>query len=55
MRTYSGTDDLIRLAEMYVATLRLAWAAVPLFWFNAMDGRGPHDLETSLREHQAAD
>src|SRR5512133_667782 len=52
MRTYSGTDDLIRLAEMYVATVRLAWAAVPLFWFNAMDGRGPHDLETSLREHQ---
>jgi hypothetical protein len=27
-------------------------AAVPLFWFNAMDGRGPHDLESSVREHQ---
>jgi len=52
MRTYSGTDDLIRLAEMYVDTINIAWPAVPLFWFNAMDGRGPHDLETSIREHQ---
>ena len=45
LRTYSGTDDFIRLAEMYVETINTAWAAVPLFWFNAMDGRGPHDLE----------
>jgi methylmalonyl-CoA mutase cobalamin-binding subunit len=52
MRTYSGTDDFIRLAEMYVETINIAWAAVPLFWFNAMDGRGPHDLESSIREHQ---
>ena len=52
LRTYSGTDDFIRLAEMYVETINLAWAAVPLFWFNAMDGRGPHDLESSIREHQ---
>ncbi len=53
MRTYSGTDDLIELAEMYVETINIAWAAVPLFWFNAMDGRGPHDLERSIGEHQA--
>jgi methylmalonyl-CoA mutase cobalamin-binding subunit len=52
MRTYSGTDDFIRLAEMYVETIHIAWAAVPLFWFNRMDGRGPHDLETSIRLHQ---
>ena len=52
LRTYSGTDDLIRLAELYVETIKIAWAAVPLFWFNAMDGRGPHDLETSIAEHQ---
>ena len=52
MRTYSGTDDFVRLAEMYVDTINIAWAAVPLFWFNAMDGRGPHDLETSIRLHQ---
>ena len=52
MRTYSGTDDFIRLAEMYLKTINIAWAAVPLFWFNRMDGRGPWDLEGSIREHQ---
>lgn len=53
MRTYSGTDDFIRLAEMYVETINIAWAAVPLYWFNRMDGRGPWDLEGSIRQHQA--
>jgi methylmalonyl-CoA mutase cobalamin-binding subunit len=52
MRTYSGTDDFLRLAEMYVETIRIAWCAIPLFWFNRMDGRGPWDLEGSIREHQ---
>ena len=52
LRTYSGTDDFIRLAEMYVETIHTAWCAIPLFWFNQMDGRGPWDLEGSIREHQ---
>ena len=52
LRTYSGTDDFIRLAEMYVETIHIAWCAVPLFWFNRMDGRGPWELEDSIREHQ---
>lgn len=52
LRTYSGTDDFIRLAEMYVETIHIAWCAIPLFWFNQMDGRGPWDLEGSIREHQ---
>jgi methylmalonyl-CoA mutase cobalamin-binding subunit len=52
MRTYSGTNDFIRLAEMYRETIHICWAAVPLFWFNQMDGRGPYDLEGSIREHQ---
>jgi len=52
LRTYSGTDDFVRLAEMYVDTIQIAWAAVPLFWFNQMDGRGPWDLEGSIRQHQ---
>lgn len=53
LRTYSGTDDFIRLAELYVATISNAWCAIPLFWFNQMDGRGPWDLAGSIREHQA--
>lgn len=52
LRTYSGTDDFIRLAEMYAETIHIAWCAIPLFWFNQMDGRGPWDLEGSIREHQ---
>jgi hypothetical protein len=52
LRTYSGTDDFIRLAEMYVTTINIAWCAIPLFWFNQMDGRGPWDLAGSIREHQ---
>jgi len=52
LRTYSGTDDFLELAEMYVETINIAWCAIPLFWFNAMDGRGPWDLEGSIREHQ---
>lgn len=53
LRTYSGTDDFLRLAAMYIDTINIAWCAIPLFWFNAMDGRGPWDLAGSIREHQA--
>jgi hypothetical protein len=52
MRTYSGTDDFIQLAELVSETIQNAWCAIPLFWFNQMDGRGPWDLEGSIREHQ---
>jgi hypothetical protein len=52
LRTYSGTDDFIRLAELYVDTINIAWCAIPLFWFNQMDGRGPWDLQGSIFEHQ---
>ena len=52
LRTYSGTDNFIKLAEMYAQTIHIAWCAIPLFWFNQMDGRGPWNLEGSIREHQ---
>lgn len=52
LRSYSGVDDFIHLAEMYVETINIAWCAIPIFWFNRMDGRGPWDLEGSIREHQ---
>jgi len=52
VRSYAGTDDLLRLAELQRETIHNAWCAVPLFWFNAMDGRGPHDLEESIAVHQ---
>jgi hypothetical protein len=52
MRTYSGTDDFILLAEMYIEAINIAWCAIPLFWFNQMDGRGPWDLAGSIQQHQ---
>ncbi len=52
MRTYSGTDDFIDLARVYMESINNAWCAIPLFWFNQMDGRGPWDLEGSIRQHQ---
>jgi len=52
LRTYSGTDDFIKLAEMYRKTINIAWCAIPLFWFNQMDGRGPWGLEESIHKHQ---
>jgi B12 binding domain len=52
MRAYSGTDDFVRYAEVLTRTIHNAWCAIPLFWFNQMDGRGPWDLAGSIREHQ---
>ena len=52
LRSYAGTDDFQLLAEMYVKTINLAWCAVPIFWFNRMDSRGPWDLTGSIDQHQ---
>ncbi|MDF1500075.1 MAG: cobalamin B12-binding domain-containing protein [Anaerolineales bacterium] len=51
MRSYSGTADHLRYADMLVRTIDNAWCATSLFWFNAMDGRGPSPLRRSLQEH----
>lgn len=51
MRSYSGTADHLRHADMLRRTLNNAWCATSLFWFNAMDGRGPSPLAQSIREH----
>ncbi len=52
LRAYSGTDDFLKLAKMYQETINIAWCAIPIFWFNQMDGRGPWGLEDSIRKHQ---
>ncbi len=52
MRCYAGTNDLIRFAEVLHRTIHNTWAAIPLFWFNQMDGRGPLDLNESIKIHQ---
>jgi methylmalonyl-CoA mutase cobalamin-binding subunit len=51
LRSYSATADHLRYAEMLVRTIDNAWCATSLFWFNAMDGRGPSSLAQSIQEH----
>ena len=53
MRCYSGTDDIIPFAKVLKDTIDNAWTAVPLFWYNELDGRGARALETSIAEAQA--
>ena len=52
LRAYSGTDDFIDYARVLTQTIQNAWCAIPLFWFNQMDGRGPCDMQGSIFEHQ---
>lgn len=54
MRCYSGTNDLIKWAEMSVETINNAWAAIPLTWYSIMDGRSQRPLEISIAENQEA-
>lgn len=51
MRTYSGTDKTQELAEVYERTINTCWHALSFWWFNKMDGRGPHDVKTNLKNH----
>jgi len=50
MRCYSGTADVLPFADILHETIDNAWCAVPLFWYNDLDGRGERDLETSMRD-----
>mgnify|MGYP001025366225 FL=1 len=52
MRCYSGTEDVFQYAEMLVDTIDNAWAAIPLCWYNELDGRGSRPLEVSMAEAQ---
>ncbi|MEW6048982.1 MAG: cobalamin B12-binding domain-containing protein [Bacillota bacterium] len=54
MRAYSGTRDIIRMAEVLAGTINLAWAAVPLTWYSVLDGRSRRPLEQTIREAQEA-
>lgn len=54
MRSYSGTRDLVPMAEVLHETIRLAWGAVPLTWYSVLDGRSDRPVERTIREAQAA-
>lgn len=52
MRCYSGTADVMKMAETLKKTINNAWCAVPLCWYNELDGRGPRTIEQSIVEAQ---
>ncbi|MFW9829491.1 MAG: methionine synthase [Candidatus Thorarchaeota archaeon] len=51
LRIYAGTRDFIKLGKIFNKTIQNAWAAIPIFWFNQMDGRGPLSLKESIKKH----
>ncbi|NLI00565.1 MAG: cobalamin-binding protein [Chthonomonadales bacterium] len=51
VRTYSGTRNVPAMARIHEEHVEIAWHALSLWWFCQLDGRGPNDLLTNLREH----
>jgi hypothetical protein len=51
LRIYSGTQDLVENGKMFQETIHNAWAAIPVFWYSELDGRGPLSLEGAIKEH----
>ncbi len=52
IRCYSGTANVFEYADMLMRTIDNAWTAIPLCWYNELDGRGTRPLEVSLVEAQ---
>lgn len=50
MRCYSGTNNLLRWAEMSVETINNAWGAIPLTWYSIMDGRSKRSVKDTIEE-----
>lgn len=53
LRCYSGTQDTLEFAALLQDTIRNAWCAVPLFWYNVLDGRSRRLPRESIAEAQA--
>jgi len=52
LRCYSGTQDIIKFADLLQRTIKNAWCAVPLFWYSELDKRGPRKLKDAICENQ---
>ncbi|MBE3090394.1 MAG: methionine synthase [Actinobacteria bacterium] len=53
MRCYSGTNNILKFAQILTKTINNAWCAVPLCWYNELDGRSHRKLEDSIAENQS--
>ncbi|HSQ55234.1 MAG TPA: hypothetical protein VLM40_05765 [Gemmata sp.] len=56
MKPYAHVVDLVPFVDTCIRAGMLAGShqAVPLYWFNELDGRGPTPVRESIREHIAA-
>jgi uncharacterized protein (TIGR01319 family) len=50
-RIYTGTDELVELAHLWEEHLNMAFPAVPIFYYNELDGRGPISIRDGFNEH----
>jgi uncharacterized protein (TIGR01319 family) len=51
IRIYSGTDELMELAKLFEESFRMPFPAVPIFFYNEIDGRGPISVRDGFDEH----
>jgi len=51
LRIYSGTQDLLKWADLSVRELHNAWGTIPLTWYSELDGRSHRTLEDAIREN----
>ena len=56
MKPYCHVKDILQFIDecLSVGLLIGAHQAIPLFWFNELDGRGPTTVQESIDEHLAA-
>ena len=50
-RIYTGTDELLTLAHLWEEHLNICFPAVPIFFYNELDGRGPISIRDGFDEH----
>jgi uncharacterized protein (TIGR01319 family) len=50
-RIYTGTDELVALAQLWEEHLNICFPAVPIFFYNELDGRGPISIRDAFDEH----
>ena len=53
LRIYSGTQDLLKWAELSVRMIDNAWGTVPLCWYSELDGRSRRPLLKAIEENMS--
>ena len=53
LRIYSGTQDLLKWAELSVRTIDNAWGTIPLCWYSELDGRSKRPLLKAIEENMS--